>query len=140
MGCLLIPAVIVLLAWANGVIVRLFQRRHAGPAWWTILSIAWLSGAVVGVWGGFFFEYQPSPRLRVLGAPVPAAFLRWEGPPGEERWIDFITPDPLLFAGSNAVILALLAACPVGAVFWLWGWQARSGAKVSALPGDAAKE
>jgi hypothetical protein len=55
---------------------------------------------------------------------VPAAFFHWEGPPGEEQWIDFITPAPLLFAGSNVVILALLAACPVGVVCWLRRWLA----------------
>jgi hypothetical protein len=119
MGCLLIPIVIALLAWANVAIVRLLHRRHGGLVWWVALSIAWLAGAALGVWGGFFFEYQPSPRLRVFGAPVPAAFFHWEGPPGEEQWVDFITPVPLLIAGSNVVILALLAACPVGLVGWL---------------------
>src|ERR1700722_3102841 len=74
MGVLLIPAVIALLVWANIVIVRLFLQRHAAPVWWMTLSVAWLAGAGLGVWGGFFFEYQPSPRLRVFGAPVPAAF------------------------------------------------------------------
>ena len=26
------------------------------------------------------------------GVMIPAAFFHWEGPPGEEQWIDFITP------------------------------------------------
>lgn len=69
------------------------------------------------MWSGFFFEYQPSPKLRVFGAPVPGAFLHLEGRPGEEQWVDFITPAPMLFAGSNIVILALLAGLPVGLVF-----------------------
>ncbi len=117
MGCLLIPVLVGLLALANVVTVRLFRRREAGVGWWIALSLAWLAGAALGVWGGFFLEYQPSPRLRVFGAPVPAAFFHWEGPPGEEQWVDFITPVLLLFAGSNVPIMALLVACLIGLVF-----------------------
>jgi hypothetical protein len=124
MGCLLIPVALVALALANVVTVRSLRRRQAGAGWWVALAIAWLAGAAVGLWGGFFFEYQPSPRLRVFGAPVPAAFFHWEGPPGEEQWVDFITPAPLLFAGSNVPIMALLCGCPVGAMFWVWNWRA----------------
>jgi hypothetical protein len=61
-------------------------------------------------------------RLRVFGAPVPAAFFHLEGPPGEEQWVDFITPAPLLFAASNVPLLGLLVACPVGLVFWVRCW------------------
>ncbi len=61
-------------------------------------------------------KYRPSPELRIHGAPVPVVAFHWEGPPGEEQWIDFITPAPLLFAGSNVVLLALLAGLPVGLV------------------------
>jgi hypothetical protein len=134
MGCLLIPVLIALLGWANAAIVRLFQRWHAGPVWWAALLIAWLAGALLGVWSGFFFEYQPSPRLRVAGAPVPGAFFHWEGPPGEEQWSDYITPAPLLFAGSNILILAMLAAVPVGVAFWLRPRRTRAGEQRSAAP------
>jgi hypothetical protein len=119
MGCLFIPALIGVLALANAFIVRMLRQRGAGTRWWAALSSAWLAGAALGVWSGFFFEYQPSPRLRVFGAPVPAAFFHWEGPPGEEQWVDFITPAPVLFAASNVAILALLAGCPVGVAFWV---------------------
>ena len=97
--------------------VRSFLARRARPPWWGALAAAWAVGAVVGAWSGFFFEYRPAPNLRVFGAPVPAAFFHREGPPGEEQWVDFITPAPLLFAGSNVVILALLAASSVGLAF-----------------------
>jgi hypothetical protein len=106
----LFPLLMALLAWADLSVVRMLRHRHAGPVWWTILTLAWLVGAMLGVLGGFFFEYQPSPRLRVFGAPVPAAFFHWEGPPGGDQWVDYITPTPIVFAGSNVVILALLAA------------------------------
>jgi hypothetical protein len=130
MSFLLIFSVVALLAYANVVTVRCFLARRANPRWWVVLAASWAAGAVVGVWSGFFFEYRPETRLRVFGAPIPAAFFHWEGPPGQEQWVDFITPAPLLFAGSNVVILALLAACPVGLVFWLrrWGIAAPTGA------------
>jgi len=117
MGCWLIPAIIGLLAYSNIIIVRLFNPRLTGPRWWVALVVAWLVGGALGVWSGFFFEYQVSPTLRVAGAPVPAAFFHWEGPPGEERWIDFITPAPVLFAGSNIVILAMLLPWWVATLF-----------------------
>jgi hypothetical protein len=126
MGGLLISVLVWLLALANAAAVLLLRRRQAGRGWWAALWVAWLAGAALGVWGAFF-EYQLSPRLRAVGAPVPAAFFHLEGPPGEEQWIDFITPAPLLFAGSNVPILALLAACPVGLLFWVWDWRTRPG-------------
>jgi hypothetical protein len=131
MGCLLIPALIGLLALADAIIVRMLRQQGAGMVWWSALSAAWLAGAALGVWGGFFFEYQPSPRLRVFGAPVPAAFFHWEGPPGEEQWVDFITPAPVLFAASNVAILALLTGCLVGVAFWLVSRLKRSGPGIS---------
>jgi hypothetical protein len=118
-GPLIITVLIALLMWADIAIVRLLRRRCAGLRWWVALSVAWLAGAGLGVWGGFFFEYRPLPELRVIGAPVPVAFFRKEGPPGQEQWVDFITPAPLLFAASNIPILALLIACPIGLIFSL---------------------
>jgi hypothetical protein len=113
-----LPVLGVGLALANAFIVRMLRQRGAGTRWWAALSSAWLAGAALGVWSGFF-EYQPSPRLRVVGAPVPAAFFHWEGPPGEEQWVGFITQAPVLFAVSNVAILALLAGGPVGLAFWV---------------------
>jgi hypothetical protein len=120
MAGLLIFLLVCLLALANTTTVLLLRRRQAGRGWWASLWVAWLAGAALGAWSGIFFEYQLSPRLRVFGAPVPHAFFHLEGPPGEEQWIDFITPTPILFAASNVPILALLAACPVGLLFWVW--------------------
>ena len=119
MGFLLILPLVALLAFANVISVRSFLAWRAGPPWWGALAVAWVVGTAVGVWSGFYFEYRPSPELRVFGAPIPTGCLHWEGPPGQEQWVDFITPAPLVFAGSNVVILALLAACTVGLVFWL---------------------
>ena len=118
MGCLFILLIVGLLLWANIATVQMFTRRQAKAIWWIGLAVAWAVGAGLGVWSGFFFEYQASATLRVFGFPVPAAFFHYEGPPGQEQWIDFITPAPLLFAGSNIFIVGMLAACPVGLAFW----------------------
>ena len=119
MGVVLIVSVVALLAYGNVAAVRSFLTRRAGSTWWGVLAAAWSAGAALGVWSGFYFEYRPEPTLRVFGAPIPAAFLHWEGTPGQEQWVDFITQAPLLFAGSNIVILALLFACLVGLAFRL---------------------
>jgi hypothetical protein len=119
MGCLFLLPIVGLLVWANITIVQMFTRRQTKARWWIGLAVAWAVGAGIGVWSGFFFEYQILPTLRVAGFPVPAAFFHYEGPPGQEQWIDFITPAPILFAGSNILIVGMLAACPVGLAFWL---------------------
>ena len=126
MACLLITLIVAVLALANAAVVRQLQRRHAGRWWWAALFVAWLAGAALGGWGFFFVEYQPSPRLRVVGAPLPAASFLLEGPPGEEQWVDYVTPAAPLLAAANVLILALLAGCPVGLVFWLVRWAGRA--------------
>ena len=117
MGPLLILIIIALLGWANVAIIRRFRSQVAGWGWWTSLLLLWTAGATIGVWGGFFFEYLACPTLRVCGAPVPVGFFHLEGPPGQQQWIDFITPAPLLFALSNVVLMTLLLACPVWLAF-----------------------
>jgi hypothetical protein len=117
MGFLLIILTVALLGFVNLAIVRSFRQRREALSWWGVLVAAWAVGSALGFWSGFFLEYRPSSKLRVAGAPIPVAFFHWEGQPGEERWIDFITPVPLLFAGSNVVVIGLLAACPVGLAY-----------------------
>jgi hypothetical protein len=119
-GPLLILGIIVLLAWANVAILRRFRSRTADWGWWAAIFTSWAVGTIIGVWGGFFFEYQASSRPRISGAPVPAAFFHLEGPPGNQQWIDFITPAPLLLAGVNVLLMPSLLACPKGIVFLLF--------------------
>jgi hypothetical protein len=92
-------------------------------------------GSAAGVWGGFFYEYQPSPRLRVIGAPVPMAFFHLEGPPSEEVWVDFVDEFPLLVAASNPVLLALLFASPVGLCFHIWCRRRNATSRADGAPG-----
>lgn len=101
----------------NAMTVRAFLRQQAGMGWWVSLAIAWLVGAAAGFWSGVYYEYQPSPTLRVFGAPVPHAYFHLEGPPGEEKWMDYITEAPVFFAGSNVFIMAVVAACPIGLIY-----------------------
>jgi hypothetical protein len=108
-----------LMLWVNVKIVATFKKTNVGKGWWFALILSWIFGGAIGFWSGFCFEYQPSPRLRVFGFPVPVSFFHLEGPPGEERWDDFITPSPFLYAWSNVVIFALLMACLLGLAFWL---------------------
>jgi hypothetical protein len=125
MAYCLIPIVIGLLAYSNVLIVRLFDRRKAGIGWWKALTFAWLAGAGLGVWSTFFFEYQPSPKLKVLGAPVPAVFFQLEGSPGNEDWVDFPAP---LFALSNIPILGLLMPWSVATLFLIYRGSLRESA------------
>src|SRR4051794_4073044 len=117
---LIIFALIGLLTWANSAMVRQLRRRHAAIGWWVLLIVLWTAGVALGVYGGFFFEYHASPKLRVFGAPVPAAFFHWEGPPGHEDWVDFPAETALLNAASNVLLVPLLFACPLAVVFWSW--------------------
>src|SRR5262245_31211735 len=119
MGILIIATIVVLLATADGAIVVQFRRKQAGLGWWSALTTAWLGGTLLGIWSGFFFEYRPDPDLRVAGAPIPVALFHWEGPPGDERWIDFVPPVPILHALADVVIVGLMVPCPLGLAFWL---------------------
>jgi hypothetical protein len=119
MTLLTILAIIVLLAWANIATVRRFRSGNAAWGWWATVLMLWAVGTAVGVWGGFFFEYQPSSKLRILGAPVPVVAFQLEGTPDDQHWVDFVTPAPLLFAVANVVLVPLLLGCPVGLVFSL---------------------
>lgn len=126
MGAVLILAVAVFLVWANLTTVRALRSRRAGVVWWAALAVLWAAGAAIGVWGGFFFEYQASPRLRVFGAPLPAGMSQLNGPPGQEVWVGFVTPVPILFAAANVPLVGLFAGSLVGMAFRLWrGRRAR---------------
>ena len=109
MKILLVITILILLGFANAWVAKLLLRCESGCNWWIALCMAWLAGAACGVWSGFFFEYRPSPQLRIQGVPVPVVAFHWEGPPGNEHWVDFVSPAALLFALSNVVLIALLA-------------------------------
>lgn len=73
-----------------------------------------LTGACVGFYFGFFFDYLAAPTVRVYSFPVPAGFHVLESyADGTQQWIDFITPMPLLFAGSNVLIFGFAFVLPL---------------------------
>ncbi len=114
MGILLIPLAIVFFAWLALRVQSSFIHRAVSIRWHTAFYMALVTGAAAGVYFGFFFQYQVSPRLQVFSFPVPAGFLVLERyDDGTERWTDFITPAPVLFAGANIPLLACAAVLPI---------------------------
>lgn len=128
MGPIIIIAVLALLGWLSVSAVRSLLARGVGFPWWAILVSCVIVGFCLGVWFGFFFEYQPSPRLRVIGCPVPVVcFVLETSADGKEQWTDFITPAPLLFAASNVLLWAFVSVYPAWLANTLWRFVGRRG-------------
>ena len=71
------------------------------------------------VW--LLFEYQPKPKFRVIGFPVPAVcFVLEKHGDEEEHWVDYVSPAPLLFAASNVFLFSFVSVYPVWLVNTLW--------------------
>jgi hypothetical protein len=118
MDCLLIPLLIALFLWINKAVLKLLWQR-ASTGWKIAYCFACVTGIILGVWGGFFFEYQPYPNLRVFSIPFPIGFLHLEGPPGNEEWVDFVSPAGALVALSDLIIIALIVPSLIGLAFWV---------------------
>lgn len=130
MGPLILIAVLALLGWLGLCAVRSLWAHRVGWPWWTALAVCLAIGFSLGVWFGFFFEYQPSPRLRIISCPVPVvAFALETDADGKECWTDFVSPVPELFAMSNVVLFSLVSVYPVwlANVFWRVALKRRSG-------------
>jgi amino acid transporter len=115
MGTLIAIGLILLSAWVVYRSVRSFRARSARRGWWALLALLLVAGASLGVWLAFFFEYQPSHRMRVMSFPLPIAFFVWE----EDRWTDFVTPDYYVYPALAANVCTTIGACiaPLLAVF-----------------------
>jgi hypothetical protein len=114
MGILLIALVLAALGVLAYAAHRSLRRRGVSHGWRIAYFTALSAGVVAGIYFGFFFRYFASPSVEIVSFPVPAAFFVLEEyPDGESRWTDFITPAPILFAGSNVPIFACLAVLPV---------------------------
>jgi len=125
--------VLTLLGWLAFLAVRSLKRRGVGWPWWVVLGVCLAIGFALGDWFGFHFEYQLSLRFRVFSFPLPSAFFVLESyPDGEERWTDFITPAPWLFAASNVVLFIFVSVYPVWLAHTLWRFvRGQSKAKVA---------
>jgi hypothetical protein len=137
MACFVVFPGLVVLVIANYYIVRrlMFMRARAGP--WILLIAIWILGAAFGIYGGFFLEYQVTPRVRVAGAPVPAVYFFREGPPGDPRYTAR-GHAPLLFAASNVVIVPAVLAMPFGFIYWVITMDAKS--RLEAAPTSNEEE
>ena len=86
------------------IVATLLRLRRLGAAWpwWVVFSVLLTVGSVAGVWLAFDFEYQVSPRMRLASFPVPLAFFRLE----DGRWVDYVPPPPVIYAGLAANVIA----------------------------------
>ncbi len=114
MGLVILFVVLALLGWLSVRAVRSLWARGVGPLWWAALVGCIVVGFALGVWFGFFFEYQPEAKIRVIGWPVPiVCFVLEKSADGEERWIDYVSPEPLLFGGSSVLLFSFVSIYPV---------------------------
>lgn len=80
-----------------------------------------LVGAGIGIYLTFFFSYQVHPDAEVHSFLFPLAFLVLERyDDGTERWVDFVTPMPMLVASSNIATVASTMTLPVWLANTLW--------------------
>lgn len=117
MGILFIPLALTFFAWLAVCVRASFLHRSVTVSWHVAFYSALTIGALIGVYFGFYFQYHISPRMQVYSFPVPAGFLVLEThDDGTERWTDFITPAPVIFAGANIPLFACAAVLPVWSV------------------------
>ena len=121
MGLLILIPVLAVLGWLALCAVRSFMARRVGWTWWTALAACLAIGIVSGVWFGFFFEYQPFPRLRIIGCPIPVVVFALEtDADGNQCWTDFVSPVPWFFAISNVFLFSFVSIYPVWLANVLW--------------------
>jgi hypothetical protein len=88
------------------------RRCQVSFSWWLAFGALVITGIALGIWLAFFFEYQPTARLRVLGFPLPLVVFAWE----EDQWIDFVSrSDVIIYSvcGANVVATVALVLLPV---------------------------
>ncbi len=110
-------ALIALSGWTFYRIVRVLRHGAAAPVWWAVFALFTLAGVVLGIWLAFSFEYQASPRMRIVSFPLPIGFFAWE----EDRWTDFVTPEWYMYPAlaANVCITATVCVIPVFTAFLL---------------------
>jgi len=114
MGILLILIALFLLGWLAVAVYRSLYARSVSRRWIAAFYGALFVGAVAGTYFGFFFSYHTSPRMLIHAFPIPAAVIVLEHyDDGTERWTDFITPAPILFASANIFVFACISVVPV---------------------------
>jgi hypothetical protein len=119
MGCLLWAVVILLVAWADWATVRSLYDNRRGPRWWVIFIALFSAGIGLGVWCGFYAEYQLSERIKVFGFPLMVgAFVTENG-----EWVDYVSPVPLLVALLDVLIMTLVSILPMSVACLIQRWR-----------------
>lgn len=110
----LIPIAVAVLAGLAFMAYRSLRRRNVSRGWYIAFFSTMSVGIMAGIYFGFLFRYYASEKLEIVSFPVPSVFLvHEEYQDGESRWVDFVTPAPIIFAGSNVPIFACIAVLPV---------------------------
>jgi hypothetical protein len=92
--------------WQTYATFRRLRRSHATVSWWLAFGALIITGIALGVWFAFFFEYQPTATLRVLGFPLPLVIFAWE----EDHWTDFVPRSEIMtYSVCAANVLATIA-------------------------------
>jgi hypothetical protein len=113
-GPIVIIGIWLILGWLAFAACRSLHRRRVTLRWWLCLGMTAAIGIGLGVYFGFFFEYQPFPRMKLFSLPIPAAALVLETHgDGTEGWTDFVTPVPELVASANVLFFAFVSLYPV---------------------------
>jgi hypothetical protein len=105
MGFLIVMTLLALSCWLIYATFRRLRRRCAGRSWWIASVSLLLAGLALGIWFAFFFEYQPSGRIKFASFPMPLVFFVWE----EDRWTDFVTPPMVMYPGLVANVASTVA-------------------------------
>jgi len=106
MGFLIVITVLALEAWIIVSLARWLWRSDKDKRWWIGFGCLAAAGICLGGWASALV-YQVSPNMRWRGFPVPLAFFVWE----EDRWTDFIPPEPVQWGGFAADILSGAIVC-----------------------------
>lgn len=111
MGVWIVILVLALSCWILVTTWRRLRQKQLGRAWWLTFASLIVLGLAVGSWAAFNMEYQVSPRMRFASFPIPLAFFHLE----DGNWIDFVTPDYVMYPGlgTNVVACVAIAVLPV---------------------------
>ena len=94
--------------------IHIVGSTRATWPWFATFYSLLMIGLVVGGYFGFYFDYMVASKVRVISFPVPSMFYVLEShEDGTQRWVDFVTPMPLVFAGSNVIIFACVSVLPI---------------------------
>jgi len=84
-------------------------------------------GCITGVWCTFFFEYQPSAGLRILGFPMPVMIFKLQN----GNWVDYVG-GPLMFV--NLIIVPALIAMPLSLALFIRRIRRRNAERTRGFP------